>query len=190
MPSKDELGNACDRIVRLHFKSIGTPSVPEFTALRNMQRIYGPNRIKVEMASGESLWLESGQRLALANVDSGTCTMGSVSGEQSTLYSLGSMAAVGSRDILVYYVDALTMTNGHALAGCASHPTGRPACAVAALGSPWTLAHEVGHVLGLSHVNDATNVMHTPTASITANPPGFTAAQLTTIRSSNLCAPC
>ena len=190
MPTRDELGNVCSHRVRLHFKSIGTPTVSEFTALRNMQRIYGRYAINAQFASGESLQISNAQALQLANVDAGTCTMGNVSAEQTTLFGLGSLSHVGPWEIVVYYVDRLTTTAGAALAGCAAHPAGQPCAIVAAVGSPWTLAHEIGHVLGLRHVNDATNVMHTPTASITANPPSFTASQVTTLRSSALALPC
>ena len=43
--------------------------------------------------------------------------------------------------------------------GCGAHPAGRPGAAVASGCSAWTLAHEIGHVLGLSHVNDNNRLM-------------------------------
>lgn len=193
MSCRDELGNTCNHKIRLHFKSIGMPRVPEFTALENAQKVYGPHAIAIEFASGESLLLNVFQRISLADVDAGTCRIGAsgpITGEQQSLFSLGSYAQVGARDIVVYYVDQLTKTNGSRLAGCSSHAPNRPAVVVAAAGSPWTLAHELAHVLGLRHVRDATNVMHTPTSSITANPPTFTASQLTTLRASPLAVSC
>lgn len=191
MTCRDELGNSCNHRVRLHFKSIGTPRVSEFDALRNAQRVYGQYGIAMVFASGESLLLTSDQSLTLGNVDSGTCMMsGPTSDEQDVLFSLGSMDQVGTRDIVVYYVDRLTMSNGDSLAGCATHAPGRPACVVAANGSRWTLGHEVGHVLGLTHErHDQTNLMFTPSASISANPPGLNASQLTTVRASSLAVP-
>jgi len=192
MTCRDDLGNTCNHRVRLHFKSIGMPRVSEFDALRNAQLVFGQYGIAIVFASGESLLLTSDQTLTLSNVDAGTCLMsGPTSSEQDLLFSLGSLAQVGTRDILVYYVDRLAMSNGDSLAGCATHPSGRPACVVAANGSRWTLGHEVGHVLGLTHErHDATNLMFVPTASISANPPGLNASQLTKARASSLSVPC
>jgi hypothetical protein len=192
MTCRDDLGNSCHHRIRLHFKSIGMPRVSEFDALRNAQLVYGQYGIAIVFASGESLLLSSGESLTLTNVDAGTCRMsGPTSSEQDLLFSLGNLDHVGTRDILVYYVDRLTMANGDSLAGCATHPSGRPACVVAAVGSRWTLGHEVGHVLGLTHeAHDQANLMFVPTASISANPPGLNADQLTRVRASSLAVPC
>lgn len=187
----DDLGNACTLKVRLHFKSIGMPKVPEFTALANMQRVYGPHGIKVEFASGESLLLSSAQQVSLKNVDVGTCTLGgNLTDEQKDLFSLGSRQGVSSTDILVFYVDGVKPDSG-SLVGCATHAKGTPACIVASGGSKWTLAHEVGHVLGLTHEpGDDTNVMHTPTGSITTNPATLNDDQLKKVKKSTLVTAC
>lgn len=187
---RDDLGNVCTHIVRLHIKSIGIPVVPEFTALANMQRTFGPHGIKIELAGGESLFLSDGQRISLKNVDVGTCSLGGkLTPEQEELFGLGSMQAVRSTDIVVYYVDGVKPDSG-SLVGCATHAPGRPACIVASGGSQWTFGHEVAHVLGLTHVGDKSNLMSTPTASITGNPPTLTADQLKTVKASKLCLNC
>ena len=167
------------------------PKVPELTALRNMQSIYGPYGISVEFAGGESLLLNSFETIVLSNVNAGTCMMGgTLSNDQSLLFNMGSKQGISLTDITVYYVNQLQTDGGAGLAGCATHPSTRACVAVASGGSRWTLGREVGHVLGLSHVNDPTNVMHTPTAAITSNPPGFTAVQLTTIKASRFTVAC
>jgi len=43
-----------------------------------------------------------------------------------------------------------------ALNGCAAHPSGQPGAVVASFASPWTLAHEVGHVFDLRHLSSET----------------------------------
>jgi len=191
MACTDELGNACDYRVRLHLYTIGSPAVSEFTMLRNAQRVYGPNRICIEMASGQSLHLSDSERLTLDAVD-GECKWDAVSDEQELLHSLGGNAGVGPFDIRVYYVNRLVQTDGSTLNGCAGHAPTRAAVAVAATGSQWTMAHELGHVLLGSgyrpvHEGSTTNLMHSPTTSITADPPTLTAAQLTAIRASAYC---
>src|ERR1700733_526167 len=192
--AKDELDPACDFRVRLHFRSLGSPKVPEMIALNNAQRVYGPNGISVVMASGQSLLLSGGDTLTLDTVDM-QCQWDFISGEQEIVQNLGGFQGVGPTDVLVYYVNNIRQPDGSALAGCAGHAPGRAALIVSAIGSPWTLAHELGHVLLGSkfipvHSTDSTNVMFSPSASITANPPNFTAAQLTAIKASALCVSC
>ena len=193
MSIKDPLGNTCDWKVKLHLKSLGTPRVSEFTALRNAQATFGQYGIYIEFLSGQSLpaGVElNNQCLSLQNVDVGSCVMPQfMTGDQDMLFSRGSRQGVGPNDILCYWVDRVE-SRGSQLAGCASHPTSQPACVVSALGSPWTLAHEVGHVLGLRHTNGSTMLMSTPTASITANPPSISAADLITVKSSPCCVRC
>ena len=46
------------------------------------------------------------------------------------------------------------------------------------------LAHEIGHVLGLAHRNNTTNLMNNGTAAITSNPPILTNADQNTVRAS------
>ena len=55
MPMRDELGNQCTHVVRLHLRSLGMPRVSEFTALRNAQKTYGPHGICMSFESGMSM---------------------------------------------------------------------------------------------------------------------------------------
>ena len=57
------------------------------------------------------------------------------------------------------------MTPGGALNGCATHPSGRDGATIAAIASRWTLAHEIGHVMGLPHIDDP------PPPDLAAPPP-------------------
>ena len=89
----------------------------------------------------------------LLDLDAGTCQMGSTTAEQDELFAIRGTA--GANDVVVYFVRSVTTTgpNGGAQNGCAAHPAGQPGAAIAQIESPWTLAHEVGHVLGLSHIS-------------------------------------
>jgi hypothetical protein len=78
MSVMDNLGNICSWRIRLHLKSLGMPSVPEFTALRNAQSVYGQYGICVEFASGQSLpdaVDRNSQSLSLAAVNVESCVM-------------------------------------------------------------------------------------------------------------------
>jgi hypothetical protein len=72
-----------------------------------------------------------------------------------------------------------------AFAGCAAHPSGRRGFWVGSGASPWTFAHELGHVVGDNgHVNDTDNLMYgSGTANITNPPPDLTNSQCGRINS-------
>jgi len=190
MSRKDSLGNDCQWRVRLHMRSLGSPRVPEFNALRNAQATYGPHGILIEFASGISLpdaVETSNQSLSLERVDVGRCVLQQrMTNQQDALFAHGGREGVKPNEILCYWVQTV-LKGTTRLAGCASHPSDQPACVVAAGGSPWTLAHEVGHVLGLSHVSGHQNLMSRPTASIQANPPQLSESEVTAIKRSPCC---
>lgn len=198
MTIRDSLGNSCDWKVRVHLKSLGIPRVSEFRALRNAQATFGQYGICIEYRSGQSLPNAvdtKNQCLSLQNVDVGKCMMNqSMTGQQDALFDYGSRQGVGSNDIICYWVDRVEAEiNGRknvGLAGCASHARSQPACVVAATGSPWTLGHEIGHVLGLRHTTGSTMLMSTPTSKIIANPPLISATDLETVKKSRCCIRC
>ncbi len=58
---------------------------------------------------------------------------------------------------------------------------------VASYASRYTMAHEVGHVLGLNHVSDNNRLMTgLGTDNITNPPPDLIASEVTTMLASNL----
>ncbi|MEO0462134.1 MAG: hypothetical protein AAF127_03325 [Pseudomonadota bacterium] len=104
--------------------------------------------------------------------------------QQDAMFGIGEVQRVPANHILCFWVDEVQTETGSRLAGCASHPSDRGACIVSAVGSPWTLAHEVGHVLGLRHKTGANNLMSTPTASINLNPPQLSPGEIATVKRS------
>lgn len=186
---------AYDRKVRLHFRSAAVPVVPEFTALANAQRVYDQIRVKLEFVNGFSIGLSADEVLQL-NASDGTCNWDQASDEQTLLSKFsGGRQGVGPNDVVVFYANKIEEKGGKKLNGCAGHKPGEPTVVVAAGGTRWTLGHELGHVLlgpsfdPVHDPADKTNLMFAPTASITADPPGFTAAQTTAIRASKFCLP-
>ena len=109
MSIRDELGNLCNWRVRLHLKSLGSPRVPEFTALKNAQRIYGQYGICMEFASGESIpnaVETSNQTLSLTAVDVGSCSMPqAMTPQQEALFKHGSRQFALGTDITCYWVE-------------------------------------------------------------------------------------
>jgi hypothetical protein len=132
--------------VRLHLRILTAPDPNSFTidsALDAMREVYASIDVDVDVLSIENLTLP-----LLTDLDRGECRRGTVTAEQAELF--GHRNGVGDDELAVYFVRSLHPP----VNGCASHPAGRPGAVVASTATRWTLAHEVGHVLGLEHVDD------------------------------------
>jgi hypothetical protein len=141
-----------------------------------MRQVYEAVGIRVHWVSTETLNLP-----ALNDVDVGTCTLGAVTQEQNQLFANRNNAWVS--DVVVYFVRSTVPSYN----GCASHPAGQPGAVVAQIASVWTLAHEVGHVLDLRHVNDDNRLMTgNGTSNITNLPPDLISQEVNTMRASTL----
>lgn len=162
--------------INVHVKVLNTPNLAIDTMFDSMREVYEPIGIRVVRASNETL------NLPLLQVcDVGTCVRGSTTAEQDTLFANRNNA--GANDVVIYFVQAL---NPPAF-GCAAHPAGRPGAVVAQIATRWTMAHEIGHVLGLVHVTDNDRLMTgNGTNNITNPPPDLVASEITTMRSSPL----
>ena len=162
--------------VRLHFKVLTPPSVSIENMLDAMREVYEPVGVRVVRVSDENLNLPD-----LNVVDVGGCTMGTTTAEQNALF--GNRNNVGVNEIVVYFIQATNPPSN----GCAAFPAGRPGAVVASGATRWTMGHEVGHVLGLSHANDNNRLMTgNGTANITNPPPDLIASEITTMLNSNL----
>ena len=162
--------------VRLHTKVLTSPLTSIDTMLSSMREVYEPNGFRVVHQSTETLNLP-----ALNVVDVGGCTSGSTTAEQDQLF--GNRNNVGANDVVVYFVQATNPVFN----GCATHPNGRPGAVVASGATRWTMGHEIGHVLGLLHVNDNNRLMTgNGTANITNPPPDLISSEVTTMHNSTL----
>jgi len=172
-------------VVRLHFRSIALTQQPFSLLLSNAQRVYAQYGIRVDMQNGESLALSTSDEALFDQIDQ-ECNWVIDDGEIARLHRLGAPAP--RTDVLVYFVRAFSDAN---LLGCGGHGGGRPACTVAAAGSQWSMAHEVGHVLlGSSfapvHTRSTRNLMFNSTPAITGVPT-LTIGQLAQMRASAEC---
>jgi len=157
--------------VRLHTKVLTSPTINLDTMLDRMQEVYSTAGIRVDFISNEVLALP-----LLNDLDVGACTMGGVTAEQTTLFA--NRNTVGANDMVVYFVRSTVPPFN----GCAAHPAGRPGAAVVQGATQWTLAHELGHVLGLNHVNDNNRLMTgNGTGNITNPPPDIINAEAVTM---------
>jgi hypothetical protein len=84
--------------VRLHFRSVALPAVPESTALANAQKVYDKYKILLEFASGLSMGASAAEVFTL-NASDGTCGWDQASDEQKLLDALGGRQGVGPTDV-------------------------------------------------------------------------------------------
>jgi hypothetical protein len=162
--------------VRLHTKVLTMPNIAVNTMIQRMRDVYQTAGIAVELVSTENLTLP-----ALNDLDVGACTLGNTTAEQNQLFANRNNAGVN--DVVVYFVRSTVPPFN----GCAAHPAGRPGAVVAQGATQWTLGHEVGHVLGLFHVNNNDRLMTgNGTANITNPPPDLAAGEVNTMLASPL----
>jgi hypothetical protein len=147
--------------VTVHLKMLSNPT--SFTVdqmVAAMRQVYSTRGVDVIVGSTENLSLP-----LLDDLDVGTCTMGSTTPEQNELF--GNRNSVGANEVVAY----LLRSTNPPLNGCAAFPSGRPGCVVVSTASQWTLGHELGHVLGLSHVNPTDRLMMGGGTWNVTNPP-------------------
>jgi hypothetical protein len=173
--------------VRVHFRSLALTDLPISFQEANARMVYAQYGIYLEVLSGMSLLLSDSDTVKFEDVDAGECVIGKLDGELGDLHKQG-LQGVGPNEVVIYFAKKVTDNAGKELNGCAATDPKRPAVVVSASGSPWTLGHELGHVLlgnfTPSHSGDKANLMFRSTNGITANPPGFAPDQLTAIRKS------
>ncbi|NKX53133.1 hypothetical protein, partial [Arthrobacter mobilis] len=163
--------------VTLHLKILTAPT--SFTVdqmVEGMRTVYATRGIGVAVGSRENLDLP-----LLTDLDVGSCTMGSVTTEQTQLF--GNRNNVGTNQVAVYFIRSTNPPSN----GCAAFPAGRPSCVVTSAASQWTLGHEVGHVLGLNHVDPTDRLMMGGgTWNITNPPPDLIDSERATMDNSPL----
>lgn len=162
-------------VVRLHIKVIEPPSRGVDALVAGMTQVYSTIGIRVEHVSTETLDLGE----EFLDIETGSCLSTKLESEQLALFENRNNA--GPNDVVVYIV----RTINPARVGCAAHPPGRPGAVVAFFANEWTIAHEVGHVLGLGHVDDDDRLMlDDGTFNITNPPPDLVASEASTMLSS------
>jgi hypothetical protein len=152
--------------IRVLCKVLQTPNVAVDTMMANMRQVFDTANILVEEGPRENLTVVDANGATMLDFNVGACTSGQTPTADQTLL-FGNRNNAAGDDIVVYFV----RNTIPGLNGCASFPAGSPGAIVAQMASPWTLAHEVGHVLGLPHISGENMgcPAATPTCCSTAN---------------------
>jgi hypothetical protein len=183
-----------DRL-RLHLKILVQPT--RFTIARmleSMRQVYEPVGFLVEVVSCEVLSLATLEELSIDCPDPAQrchlmpCENTNLHPEHIALFR--NRNSIEANELAVYFV----RQTDPGLNGICDHPPGQPGVVVTSQASEWTLGHEIGHALGLSHVMDSNSLMIDPslggTNSITNPPPDLAASEVTTMTASALTLPC
>jgi hypothetical protein len=133
--------------VRLHLKVWSNPTISIESMLNRMREVYRTAGIGVVVATRED-FTSFDIVTSLRDLDVvPSCPSGQTTGEQDQLFN--NRDNVGEHDLAIHFVRVTTPP----LNGCAAHPDDIFGAVVTRIASVWTLAHEVGHVLGLRHIS-------------------------------------
>lgn len=176
--------------LRIHFKSLIeiTDALDSYitTQFESMYELFIAGNVHVSLATIEDLSRDATLQ-PFSDLDVGGCTMGAPTSEHNQLYAHRNNAGVD--DVVVYIVSTLTGGAGN-FVGCATHPDGQPGCAIVQVAADWLTAHEVGHVLGLQHVDDKvaanSKFLMWPNIGWTNTPPDLTSTEFQTMIDSAL----
>ncbi len=138
--------------VRIHTKVLEEPEVVRIEAmLHNARELLRQHQIDLVEVSRETF---AGTDAPIARFNTMAVSDGVPTDDQSALF--GFRGEAETDDLVIYFVRTLVP----AQAGCTTHPPDRPGAIVAvSLASNWTLAHQLGHLLGLEHINAIDNLM-------------------------------
>ena len=149
------------RCNHLHIKGLTNPTVPIETMLSRMREVDSTAGIRVDVVSRDVLTpaiLGNSNFTGISTIWTSRHARGERRATKWKRFRNQNCIAPDQRghEVVVYFVRSVTASSGPrpgAKNGCATHPSGQPGACVGQGASQFTLAHEVGHVLGLKHIS-------------------------------------
>lgn len=167
--------------INIYAKVLQRPSTTVKDMVKDMRNIYNPHGFQVNLMSVEEIELP-----LFMDLDVGTCS-NSLTSSQLTLF--GNRNSTPPDGIVIYFVRTVIGSSAF-LNGCAAHASGLPSAVIAQFASRWTLGHEIGHLLGLSHTAGQNQLMtESGTFSLGNSTPILSSEEASRIRSSTLLKP-
>ena len=165
-------------VLRIHVRILAEPlhfTIEEM--VEAARRVYATAGVRVEVASVGVIPVPPFGRA----VEVGKCLEGWLTEQQKWIFR--ERDGVPAGEVVVYFLLALLPVS----VGCAAHPPGMPGVLIGSRATRWTLAHELGHLLGLDHVDDTRRLMFgRGTARINRIPPLLVYREIELIRISPL----
>jgi hypothetical protein len=162
-------------IIRLRFKILFDPvdggGIPIGLMLENVKRIFSKPQIGLDVkleGTPQNLFLPDLEHLEVMP----GCPLDKLSEKQAALYKYRDDVQAG--EIVIYFVK--TISSG--LKACAAHSAGQPSAVLSAKATEWTLAHEIGHILGLKHADSALRLMFNNTGKFSEDLPLLTEEEI------------
>jgi hypothetical protein len=163
--------------LRLHLKVLAEPTLGVKTIVDATTRAYAQAGVGVEVATQEAL---TKHNLDFVNITKQCKPPGPLTKDQQCLFDLAK--GIGSTEIVIFFVE---QTSNASVNGCAQHPKDIAGAVVAQACTIWTMAHEIGHLLGLIHVHTSTHLMCN-TKRIKGDPAKLDAGEIAIILKSSL----
>ncbi len=178
MACVDVDGQSYSRRVTVHLRILVDPKPVTLEQMKkSAKEAYRAADVLVHFASTEHLKLPD----QFKDID----LLPNLSADHRKLFGENRGQAAAS-DIVVFFIRSTFPP----ASGYAGHPDGKPGAVVVPGASRWTMAHEIGHVLGIPHAKSNERLMFSSTSNITKDPPVLGPEEILSIHRSPLVALC
>ena len=147
------------KTLTLHIKILVSPvGITIRQMMTAMNNLFSQANIFVNLISREELELSDNKSEFFNELDVGSCNVRPTDEQRDLARIRDNIDGA----VVVVYICNILIGESTIYDGCSTHPAGVPMAVIRRLASPFTLAHEIGHLLGLKHCSERhrDNIMH------------------------------